>query len=434
MTERPPFNAPFIWAVGIEDTNVGWPLAGSTSGLDELALTHHYQHWREDLALAASIGARSIRYGFPWYRINPVPGEWDWSWTDEVVAEANRLGLGLIVDLVHYGTPTWLKGSFTDPGYPDAVAEYAGAVATRYRNRVPSITPLNEPLVTASFVGLRGIWPPHETGEAGWSRVVVSLAEGMQASIHAIRAAAPEMEIVHVEATHVWNADTELEAERLLLDEKNFLPTDLVLGRVNQRHPFYDWLIGNGIASGRLDALVAAAATPDVIGVNYYPELSARRLARYQDKVVGVTFNAWTKGLESIIKGFADRYNLPILVSETAVEGDDDHRVSWLDAVVGLLHSLRAEGVPVVGLVWWPLFDFVDWSWATGDQVIEEFYSLLDGKISPIFPPKRGAGIEAYFRRMGLWRLVAEGPDIHRVATRAAKTYLGHTQTSRHEE
>ena len=433
MTDRPPFTAPFMWAVGIEDTNVGWPLAGSPSGLDEFALTRHYGYWREDLALAVSIGATSIRYGFPWYRINPAAGRWDWSWTDEVVAEANRLGLGLIVDLVHYGTPTWLKGSFTDPAYPDAVAEYAGAVARRYKGRLPGITPLNEPLVTASFVGLRGIWPPHETGETGWSRVVVSLAEGIQRSIHAIRAAAPEMQIVHVEATHVWTSEDGLETEQLLLDSKNWLPTDLVLGRVGPGHELHEWLIGNGIARERLEALVVGAASPDVIGVNYYPELSARKLARYEDKIVGVTFNAWTDGLASIIRGFSARYDLPILVSETAVEGDDEHRVNWLDAVVELIHSLRQEGVPVVGLVWWPLFDFVDWSWATGDQVIEEFYSIIDGKISPIFPPKRGAGIDAYFRRMGLWRLVADGADIRRVATPAAKAYLGHTLASGEE-
>jgi beta-glucosidase len=428
-----PFDAPFIWAVGIEDTNVCWPLAGSPKGLDEFELTGHYDQWRQDLALAVSIGAKQIRYGFPWYRLSPVEGEWDWSWTDEVVAEANRLGLGLIVDLVHYGTPLWLKGSFTDPRYPDAVAAYAGAVATRYRDRVAGITPLNEPLVTASFVGLRGIWPPHETGEPGWSRVVVSLAEGIQRSIHAIRAAAPEMNIVHVEATHVWTAGEELDAERLLLDRKNYLPTDLVLGRVGPSHELHDWLVTQGIAPSRLGALVTGAAAPDVIGVNYYPELSARQLARYEDKIVGVTFNAWTDGLAAIIRGFVDRYNLPILVSETAVEGNDEHRTAWLGAVVGLIHELRREGVPVVGLVWWPLFDFVDWSWATGDQVIEEFYSVIDGKISPIFPPQRGAGIDAYFRRMGLWKLVADGPSIQRVATPAAEAYLGHVKASRED-
>ena len=428
MTKREPFDPPFIWAVGIEDTNVGWPLAGSQTGLDEYEATRHYAHWREDLALAASIDATQVRYGFPWYRVNPAPGEWDWRWTDEVVGEANRLGLGLIVDLVHYGTPAWLRGSFTDPRYPDIVAAYAREVASRYRGKVAGITPLNEPLVTASFVGLRGIWPPHETGQAGWARVVVSLAEGIQRSIRAIRGTAPEMRIVHVEATHVWTAGEGLEDEKELLDHKNFLPTDLVFGRVTAEHALQRWLTGNGIAAGRLAALAAAAQRPDVIGINYYPELSARELTHYGGNVVGVTFNAWTSGLEGIVRGFAARYGMPMLVSETAVEGDDDHRIAWLDAAAALTHALRAEGIPIIGLVWWPLFDFVDWSWATGEQVIEEFYSRIDGRVSPIVPPPRGARIDAYFRRMGLWRLESAGADIRRIPTSTAAAFRRHAR------
>lgn len=426
MTVAPTPETPFIWAVGIEDTNVGWPLAGSSTGLDEYEVTRHYDHWRADLALAASIGATQIRYGFPWYRINPARDKWDWDWTDEVVAEASRLGLGLIVDLVHYGTPTWLKGSFTDPDYPDVVAAYAGEVALRYGEKIAGITPLNEPLVTASFVGLRGIWPPHETGEQGWARVVVSLSEGIQRSIAIIRRNAPSLRVVHVEATHVWRANESLKTEKVLLDFKNFLPTDLVLGRVTEQHELYSWLLDHGITEERLLALSEGAQRPDVIGVNYYPELSARELTLYEQKVVGVTFNAWTSGLESIIRAFVDRYQLPVLVSETAVEGDDDHRVAWLNAVVCLLAALRSQAVPVVGLVWWPLFDFVDWSWATGSQVIEEFYSVIDGKVSPIHPPQRGAGIDAYFRRMGLCRLVSEDGEILRVPTAAAEAYSRH--------
>ncbi len=49
-----------------------WPARRPGSTNDEL--TRHYAHWREDLALAASIGATEIRYGFPWYRLNPAPG------------------------------------------------------------------------------------------------------------------------------------------------------------------------------------------------------------------------------------------------------------------------------------------------------------------------------------------------------------------------
>jgi beta-glucosidase/6-phospho-beta-glucosidase/beta-galactosidase len=333
--------------------------------------------------------------------------------------------LGLIVDLVHYGTPTWLEGSFTDPDYPEAVAAFAGAVAARYRGRLAGITPLNEPLVTASFVGMRGIWPPHETGESGWAKVVVSIAEGLQRSVRAIRVAAPETVVVHIEAMHIWRESGEDVKEQVaLLRAKNYLPTDLLLGRVTSGHPLYHWLLEHSIGAERLDAISAAGETPDVIGLNYYPELSARDIVLKPDGVaVGVTFNAWDSGLRDLILDFHDRYALPILISETAVEGEEAHQELWLEAVGDLCSELIDDGVPVVGVIWWPLFDFVDWSWATGDQVIEEFWVWNEGQPQPVTPPPRGADLEAYFRRMGLYRLVEASGEILRTPTPMALAF-----------
>ena len=56
------------------------------SPLDEYELTGHTEQWREDLARVEETGASALRYGFPWYRVNPAPGVFDWSWTDQVVA------------------------------------------------------------------------------------------------------------------------------------------------------------------------------------------------------------------------------------------------------------------------------------------------------------------------------------------------------------
>lgn len=416
--------SPFVWGVGIENTNIGWPLAASPEGLDEYELTAHYAKWESDLELAASIGATAVRYGLPWYRVNPARGVWDWEWSDDVFERAGQLGLAVIVDLVHYGTPRWLAGSFADPDYPEAVAQYAGAVAARYHASVKQFTPLNEPLVTASFAGARGIWPPHLSGDEGWASVVASIAEGIQLSIHAIRKACPDAGIVHVEATHIWlTSDGSLADEVALRERMNFLPTDLVLGLVDHRHPMRPWLLENGIEEGRLSALEVGGTRPDVIGLNYYPELSARELVRQDGRIVGVARDAGTSGLRDVIQSFTERYGLPILVSETGVEGSDDHRVQWLDDAAHALHEMRAEGVDVRGLVWWPLFDFVDWSWATGDQVIEEFYSLVEGVATPVYPPRRSEGLAAFFRRMGLHRLEIEGGDVRRVPTAAAERF-----------
>ena len=422
---------PFIWAAGIEDTNIGWPLGDSSDGLDEYSVTQHYELWHHDLQLASDVGVDALRYGFPWYRVNPARDVWDWTWTDQVVSAANELGVGLMIDLVHYGTPRWLSGSFIDAEYPAAVAEFARQVTSRYRGRILAITPLNEPLVTASFTGMRGIWPPALTGEDGWSAVIVSIAEGIQASIAAIRRTAPELEILHVEATHLWATnDPDLTDEHALLNAKNYLPTDLVLGRVDKTHPLHGWLETHGIAPHRLDGLHAGAQFPDVIGLNYYPELSARELAQHDGTVVGVTFDGGAAGLESIAAGFHERYKLPLMISETAVEGSDDHRIAWLDEAVASIERMIASGIDVRGIVWWPLFDFVDWSWATGPLVIEEFYSRINGTISPIYPPDRADGLDAYFRRMGLCRLQTDGEHVRRIHTPAAAAFRRHSRAA----
>jgi beta-glucosidase len=102
------------FAVGIEDTFIPQTYPGRRA-LDEYELTGHYERWREDLDLAASTGAEMIRYGIPWYRVNPSPDGWDWSWTDRVFDHMLSLGLTPIVDFMHYGCPLWLEREFVKP-------------------------------------------------------------------------------------------------------------------------------------------------------------------------------------------------------------------------------------------------------------------------------------------------------------------------------
>jgi beta-glucosidase len=154
----------FIWATGIEDTFIidPWPASGRT--LEEYELTQHYELWQEDVGLIASLGVAAARYGIPWYRVNPAPGEFDWRWTDQVVPALVATGVEPIIDLVHYGTPEWLPDSFMHPDYPERVAEYAAAFAARYRDLVRWYTPLNEPRVNAWYCGRLGLWPPYRRG------------------------------------------------------------------------------------------------------------------------------------------------------------------------------------------------------------------------------------------------------------------------------
>jgi beta-glucosidase len=424
--------ASFLWAVGIEDTAIGTAIRDGGRTLDEYELTEHYDRWRTDLDLVAELGCAGIRYGFPWYRLNPDRGVWDWKWLDNALEYAvAECGLTVIADLVHYGTPAWLVGGFTDPGYPDAVAEYAAAVAARYGGLIRHYTPLNEPLVTASFCGERAVWPPYDTGEAGWARVVTSVSEGIQATIAAIRGVQSDASIVHVDAALVWSsADRTLSLELQRNIQRSFLPTDLVTGQVDERHPLYTWLIGLGISANRLAAIRSSAQQPDAIGVNYYPELSCRELVRHRGELVSVAVDGGTKGLSESLRSYHARYGAPVLVSETAVDGATEKHQTWLDQSTAAVSRLREEGVPVVGYTWWPLFDFVDWSWASAGRVVEEFYFRdAAGEVGPVHPPiEHDDGVVAYLRRMGLYRLEREASGLTRVDTAAARHFGRLTQ------
>ncbi|GAA4144540.1 family 1 glycosylhydrolase [Leifsonia shinshuensis] len=416
----------FAWAAGIEDTCVYPPEHFAMADLDEYDLTEHTEHWRDDLRAVRDLGATVVRYGVNWPLVHTAPGVFDWTMLDERLHyAATELGLTVIADLVHYGTPTWLRASFADERYPRTVAEFAGAFAARYRGIVDHVTPLNEPLTTASFCGLRGVWPPSLTGWDGWTAVTLGVVEGMAETIRAVRAANPDATIVHVEASSLYRSDDPgLAAHAALLEAVGMLPTDLLLGRVDPSHPLHAWLLGHGAAPDRLERLTAAPPAVDLLGVNYYPDLSPRTLVQRSDEVAQVATNRWSDGLADSLRAFSARYGLPMLITETSIEGDDGLRSAWLDDSVRSIAGLRAEGLDIRGYTWWPVFDFVDWSYASGGRNVEEF--VVDDDVVAA-RQRSGDGARSktpFLRRMGVIRLDEQDDGrLARVPTAAAELY-----------
>ncbi|HEY8588052.1 MAG TPA: family 1 glycosylhydrolase [Naasia sp.] len=441
MTERPLFDrAEFTWLLGIEDTCV-YPADAMKPALDEHLLTDHHLHWRNDLRAASEMGATALRYGVSWPLVHTAPHRFDWHHLDEVVDYAvDGLGLDLVADLVHYGTPTWLADSFADPGYPAAVEAFASALAARYRGRIRGYTPLNEPVTTASFSGLRAVWPPNRSGWTGWTSVVVPIALGMAKATRAIRDADPAAVIVHVEAATAVSARSAHAAdEAALLGQLGWLPTDLLLGRVDAGHPMRSWLMAQGADEEALDWLCGNPAPPDILGVNYYPDLTPRRLTQVGDRMIQVAYNGGQAEFAAALRRFSDRYGLPLAVTETSIEGSDEMRSAWLRHAAETVQELSDE-LDIRGFTWWPLYDFVDWSWAADGDNVEEFAverrhadgSTTVGFAGPLGHPTEGKS--PFLRRMGLIRL-EEQPDgtLTREPTGAAQVYARLAERSRSE-
>jgi beta-glucosidase len=422
----------FTWMAGIEDTCVYPPADSGMLPLDEYDLTDHTANWKSDLRVVRDLGSTSLRYGVNWPLVHTAPGVFDWTVLDERLNYAvSELGLTVIADLVHYGTPTWLSGSFADPGYPDAVARFAAEFATRYRGLVDHITPLNEPLTTASFCGLRGVWPPALTGWDGWTTVVLGIVKGITRTIAAVRAANPDSVVVHVEAATLYQTMvSELEDHATQLASLGMLPTDLLLGRVDESHELYGWLIENGADPVELAALRVDVPVIDLLGVNYYPDLSPRTLTHSEGVVSQVATNLGEAGLSRSLHRFADRYGLPMLITETSIEGDDDVRSDWLDRSIHCVDQLRAEGMDLRGYTWWPIMDFVDWSYASEGRNVEEFIvdeAILTSRAASNAGGATIAGMVTktpFLRRMGLIRLDEEEDGrLTRTLTPAAERF-----------
>lgn len=356
------------FGVGIEDTFIPQERVGHRK-LDEYELTQHYENWREDLELAAAAGAEFIRWGIPWYLVEPRQGEFDWTWIDQVATRMQELGLRCVVDLMHYGTPLWLENSFLNAAYPERVAAYGRAVAERYRHVWTDFTPLNEPVVNAEWCGHNGAWPPYLVGHDGFVRVLLALARGMVRTQQEIATVHPEATFVHVDAGFRYEGET-TPLPRELLEERRFAALDLITGRVRPDSLLGEWLTSHGVTAADLAWFRENAVTPDVIGVNYYPHFTT---ARMLDGVV-TPVRAGTAGLRDLVTLYSERYALPIAVTETSLVGTVEERVEWLHASTAELLALRAEGHDIIGYTWFPFFTMVDWLYRFDQKTPDEWF------------------------------------------------------------
>jgi beta-glucosidase len=369
----------FIWAAGIEDTFVPQTRPGHRS-LDEYELMGHYDHWRQDLDLCHDLGLQSLRWGVPWYKVEPEPGKFDWEWTDQVISYmVEDLKITPIIDLMHYGCPFWLDRSFANKQYPELVARYSAAFAERYKHLVSWYTPLNEPVITALMCGMRGLWPPYLKGDKGYLRIMLQVARGIITTVNAIKQIDPKSVMVHVEATGLTRTVRE-DLASLAHEEthRGYVCYDLVTGRLKHDHLLFSWLVRNGASPDELLELNQQKIDLDVIGMNFYPQWSTKQI--YLDKRGRIAFRETDpegNGFAELIKHYYDRYQTPIMITETSAVGADDIRLKWLRSSVSFIKDLRAEGVPVIGYTWFPLFTMVDWRYRFSQAPVEDFYLEL---------------------------------------------------------
>lgn len=364
----------FVWCVGIEDTFVPEIRSGMRA-LDEYDLMQHYRLWQSDFDLAAELGVSHIRWGVPWYRVNPEPGKFEWKWIDQVLEYlVVKKGIQPIVDLMHYGTPLWLENSFINASYPERVAEYAFAFASRYKDLVRFYTPLNEPTVNAEFCGKRGEWPPYLVGNDGYVKLLIPVVRGTVLSARAIRDADADAILIQVEALgKAWTSDERLITLTTNWCEDRYLGYDLMTGTFSARSHLYGFLQQHGVTDNALCWFEDHAIKADVLGVNFYP-ISGGEFVTGADGKPELKIGLSANVVSEVLQSAWNRYKAPLMLTETGITALQlAERKDWMDGTVTAVRQTINSGIPVVGYTWWPLFDMADWAYRLGTKPLTSY-------------------------------------------------------------
>jgi len=228
-----------------------------------------HRHRRTDLDRFAELGLRTLRYPMLWEHVAPDSlNQPNWRWPDERLPRRQALGIEPIVGLVHHGSgPRYT--SLADPGFAEGLARYAGMVAERYP-WVRYYTPVNEPLTTARFSGLYGLWYPHGTSDDVFVRLLYTQVRATKLAMLAIRQVNPAAQLVQTENLGRAHRTAALAPQAEFENHRRWLTFDLLSGAVTPRHPLWHYLRAHGLSRAELNELRYEPLPPDVLGINYY--------------------------------------------------------------------------------------------------------------------------------------------------------------------
>jgi beta-glucosidase/6-phospho-beta-glucosidase/beta-galactosidase len=331
------------------------------TGKDVLELTKHTELVEQDLRLAASTGMNQLRYSVPWHSIERVPGRYDWKWFDRAMSRMRMLGIEPILDPLHHTSfPAWLRGGFANRNFSKLYLDFVTAVAERYP-WARHYTVVNEPFVTTWFCGHEGVWYPYQKGADNFVPMLMNVVEAIVSVSRMLVAHSDDVCLVHVDAAERHRAADEVSREHAEFgNNMRFLIQDLVLGRVDEDHALYDYLTRHGAKAEQLARFREEPARIDVIGLDYYSHCELEWCSSGR-----IYPNRAPEGLVPTAIEYAERYRLPIMLSETNIRGYVSDRISWLKFMSEQCEQIERKvgeiGLPFEGFCWYPFIDSTDW-------------------------------------------------------------------------
>ena len=310
--------------------------------IDVTRSTRHDLQAGEDYRLLAACGIRTVRDGLRWHLIEQEPGVYDWSSFLPMLRAAQSMGTQVIWDLCHWGLPRGLD-PFA-PDFPARFAAFARAAAALVRSErelagVPGpalYCAVNEISFWAWVGGDERHFFPYAVQRG--PELKRQLVHASIAAIHAVREVDPTARFVQAEP-----------AVQIAGDAKRAIHSAEAAIYTAAQFEAWDMLAGLGAPE-----LGGAPEYLDIVGVNFY--WNNEWVHKAERTPPGHPLH---KPLHQMLSELFERYNRPVLLTETGAEAAA--AVGWLGYVAAELRQAQRLGVPVLGLCLYPVMDYPGW-------------------------------------------------------------------------
>ena len=303
-----------------------------------------YHRFAHDMAILAEAGLSTYRFSLEWARIEPEKGFVSQASLDHyrrMVDTARDLGIEPMVTLHHFTNPRWFarEGGWLAPDAVERFEQYTRTVLPVLAD-VTWVCTINEPNMVAMFAGddategatLQAFGQP-----APSRRVSQVLAQAHRASRAVLAGADHPIRSGWTVATQDFQAEPG--AEQVTRD---------------YGYPRDAWFLEQAAGD---DWVGVQAYTRTVVGLDG-PKPIAAEAER--------TLTGWEYYPLALADGVRLAHEMapgtPVFVTENGIAtADDTRRIDYVRGALAGLHDVMAEGVPVLGYLYWSLLDNYEW-------------------------------------------------------------------------
>jgi len=356
----------------------------------------HYNRYREDIKLMADIGLQAYRFSVSWPRVLPdgvgAINHKGLDFYNELVDTLLENNIAPWLTLFHWDFPyeLYCRGGWLNRDSADWFADYTAIIVDSLSDRVSNWCTLNEPQV---YIELGHRSGNHAPGlQMGLTEALLAshhtlLAHGK--AVQAIRAGAKKAAFVSAaHACHNFIPDTGLETDIEAARGRNFA--------IEDRHFFNNtWfsdpmifglypedgleLFGADMPEIRPGDLETISQPLDYFGSNIYwgsyvrasEEAGVEVIERDSTEYTDLNWPITPEALYWAPKFFADRYDLPVVITENGMANadyvqngfvEDEMRIEFHRRYLAECGRAIADGVPCLGYFMWSLMDNFEWA------------------------------------------------------------------------